>query len=201
MERRAAGPLRVWHLARLSLSCDQGARVPADRGGPIADLLKGGALKTLRTQRTLGYWCKTNPLRNLCGGRLHKWLARWVLRRGRDSTPWPGWPACRLILARFVPENCSSPSTDRVMMDTTMWPVLWNEAQLQRWWRRANYPGTRARLAADALQWPTLSRGSSSLRARCVNPGAGKLSAARGLSARPPRKRSWRHCLGRSCGA
>ena len=32
-----------------------------------------------------------------------KWLKRWVSRRPRGSTPWPGWPASRLILALFEP--------------------------------------------------------------------------------------------------
>jgi len=42
-----------------------------------------------------------------------------LVSRRRDSTPWPGWPACRLILARFVPENCSSHHRP-VTMDTTI---------------------------------------------------------------------------------
>src|SRR5207249_2155553 len=83
-------------------------------GRPKAGLTRGGALKTLKTERAVRYWTKTNPLRSLCGGRLHRWLALWVLGQERDSTPWPGWPACRLILARFAPENCLWPSTDRV---------------------------------------------------------------------------------------
>src|SRR5256884_4673424 len=149
MERRAARRLRVWHLARLVRSCNQGAPVRQGRKEPIAGLSKGGALKTLRTQRAVRYWSKTNPLRNLCGGRLHRWLTLWVLGRGRDSTPWPGWPACRLILARFVPENCSSLSTDRVTMDTTMWPVPWKAEQLRQWWRRRSFRDTRSQSETD----------------------------------------------------
>ena len=80
----------------------------------------------MKTDRSVWYLRKRNPLRHLCGGRLHKWLARWVLGRGQDSTPWPGWPASRLILARYVQENCSSPSTDRVMTDTITWRVRWS---------------------------------------------------------------------------
>src|SRR6267143_1861702 len=82
----------------LVLQAWRGRRVPARPGEPVANLSKGGSLKTLRTQRAVGSAVKKNPLRNLCGGRLHKWLALWVLGRGRDSTPWPGWPASRLIL-------------------------------------------------------------------------------------------------------
>ena len=43
---------------------------------------------------------KANLLRKLCGGRLHRWLARWRADAGMDLTPWPGWPVSRLILAR-----------------------------------------------------------------------------------------------------
>src|SRR5207248_6196025 len=109
---------------------------------------KGGALKTSKTERDVGHWTKTNPLRNLCGGRLHKWLAVWVLGRERGSTPWPGWPACRLILARFVPENCSWPSTDRVTMDTIMWPVRSSWEPGRQSWRKRISRGWQARWAA-----------------------------------------------------
>ena len=54
---------------------------------------------------------------------------------GMDSTPWPGWPASRLILARYVPENCSSPFTVRLTMDTTTWPQLWRAERWRQWWR------------------------------------------------------------------
>src|SRR5260370_17972398 len=156
----------------------------------MADLWKGGALKTLNRQRAARYWSKTNPLRNLCGGRLHRWLTLWVLGRGRDSTPWPGWPACRLILAQFVPENCSSPSTDRVTMDTTMWPVRWNAEQLRRWWRGRSYRDTRAPSEIDALRGPAPSGRSSKWRARGANLGAGKMTPTKSLLAKPPPKRS-----------
>ena len=75
----------------------------------------------MKTDRPVWYLRKRNPLRRLCSGRLHRWLARWVLGRGQDSTPWPGWPVSRLILARYVLENCSSPYTDRVTTDTITW--------------------------------------------------------------------------------
>src|SRR5271154_5570873 len=104
------------------------------------DLLKGGALKTVTTDRRLVFLRKTNPLRNLCGGRLNRWLNLWMLRLGLGSTPWPGWPASRLILARYVPENCSSPSTDRVTMDTIIWLPRLGAGRLPLWWR-VSVPG------------------------------------------------------------
>src|ERR1051325_8385827 len=87
----------------------------------------------VRTKQTLGYSCKANSLRRLCGGRLHRWLTFWWRGRERDSTPWPGWPASRLILEPFEAANCSLPSTDRVTMDTIMWPVLSNAARWRLW--------------------------------------------------------------------
>jgi UDP-N-acetylmuramoyl-tripeptide--D-alanyl-D-alanine ligase len=68
----------------------------------------------VKTDRSVWYFGKRNPLRRLCGGRLHRWLTRWVLGRAQGSTPWPGWPASRLILAPYVQESCSSPYTDAV---------------------------------------------------------------------------------------
>ena len=146
-----------------------------------------------------GYWNKTNPLRNLCGGRLHRWLALWVLGRERGSTPWPGWPVCRLILARYVPENCSWPSTDRVTTDTITWPARWSSAPLQPWWRKPSSHSLRAGWAAAAFPLRTLSRPSSNWLAPFGKPGAGKLPASPVRSARPPRRKFWRPCWARSC--
>ena len=67
---------------------------------------------------SLGPRVKPSSLETQCGGRLVKWLKLWVSRLPRALTPWPGWPASRLILARYSPENCSSPYTVRVTMDT-----------------------------------------------------------------------------------
>src|SRR2546429_8614879 len=144
------------------------------RGEPIGDLSKGGALKTLRTQRGVRYWGKTNPLRNLCGGRLHRWLTLWVLGRGRDSTPWPGWPVCRLILARFVPENCSSPSTDRVTMDTPMWPVRWKAEPLRRGGERGRFRGMETRAAGGGVPRGVTSFRSSNRGAQGGGTGGGE---------------------------
>src|SRR5258708_8278439 len=131
------------------------------RDEPIRNLSRGGALKTLKNERAVGCWTKTNPLRNLCGRRLQRWLAVWVLGRGQDSSPWPGWPVCRLILARYVPENCSWPSTDRVTTDTIMWPVRWSWELWRPWWRKRISGNLRAGGPTAALPWPTLSRHSS----------------------------------------
>src|SRR6266478_6374660 len=152
--------------------CGEGAAIPATLGEPVADLSKGGALKTLRTKRAVGCLGKTSPLRSLCGGRLHRWLALWVLGRGRDSTPWPGWPASRLILARYVPENCSSPSTDRVTMDTIMWAARWGAEQSRRWWRRVSFHDLRGRSARDASPWAKHSKRSSDWRVQYARHGA-----------------------------
>src|SRR5580700_847646 len=156
---------------------------------------------TVKTNRYAGYLRKANPLRHLCGGRLHRWLALWVLGRGRDSTPWPGWPASRLILARYVQENCSLPSTDRVTMDTITWRVRWTREPSPRWWRNHKPAATARASGIAASSWATLSKRSNSSHVRCAKPGAGKLPASQAPWARPQRKRSWRHCWARSCGS
>ena len=78
-------------------------------------------------------------------------------RAGAGLDPWPGWPVCRLILARYVQENCSSPYTDRVTTDT-----ITCRMRLQA--RSAG--GCRGRVASiavyrmgsiECLPWPILS--------------------------------------------
>src|SRR6267378_534754 len=181
--------------------CGEGAGVPATLGEPVADLSKGGALKTLRTPRAVGSAVKKNPLRNLCGGRLHRWLALWVLGRGWGSTPWPGWPASRLILARYVPENCSSPSTDRVTMDTIMWAARSGVEPSRWWWRRVSFRDLRVKSEPDASPWAKHSKRSSNWRGQYAKHGAEKLPGSQVRSVRPQRKRSWRHCWARSCAS
>ena len=56
------------------------------------------------------------------------------------STPWPGWPASRLILVPFSPENCSSPYTVRVTMDTVLSPRHWLAGLRPGWWRASGWP-------------------------------------------------------------
>src|SRR5215472_2210356 len=102
------------------MSRNEGARAPGRMGRPKAGLSRGGALKTLKTERAVQYRTKINPLRSLCGGRLHRWLALWVLGREQGSTPWPGWQAWRVILERVAPENVVSPVAERVTTDTIM---------------------------------------------------------------------------------
>src|SRR5262249_45610718 len=150
--------------------------------------------KTVNTDRRLGALRKANPLRRLCGGRLHRWLRLWVLGRDRESTPWPGWPASRLILARFVLESCSSPSTDRVMTDTSMWRLRWSRAPWRQWWRDRSSRATRDGLATAASPCPTHSTRSKDWAAPYAKPGVAKLPASRGAWARPQRRKSWRHC-------
>src|SRR5579885_3088516 len=135
------------------------------------------------TNRTRRYVSKPNSLRYLCGGRLHKWLALFLPSRERGWTPWPGWPASRLILAQYVPESCSSPSTDRVTMDTIIraWPL--SVARWRRLWRKKDWPDFRKRCEAAAFPWTTPSKRSRSLRARCGAPGTEKLQASRVSSA------------------
>src|SRR5580698_7822355 len=133
---------------------------------------------TVTTNRYAGYLRKANPLRHLCGGRLHKWLALWVLGRGRDSTPWPGWPVSRLILARYVPENCSLPSTDRVTMDTITFRVHWGVEPSLRWWRSRKPTATAMLSAIAASSSRTHSKRSSSLLGRSAKHGAAKLPAS-----------------------
>ena len=151
----------------------------------------------MSTQQTLGYAHKANSLRHLCGGRLHRWLRFWWRGRERGSTPWPGWPASRLILARYVPASCLLLSTDRVTMDTIMLPVHWNAAHLQPWWPRRKWTNFRTRFARAASSWTTPSSRSNNSRALCAKHGAAKLPASRGRSGKPRPKRSWRHCLAR----
>src|SRR5579885_3049892 len=149
------------------------------------------------TNRTRRYVSKPNSLRYLCGGRLHKWLALFLPSRERGWTPWPGWPASRLILAQYVPESCSSPSTDRVTMDTIIraWPL--SVARWRRLWRKKDWPDFRKRCEAAAFPWTTPSKRSRSLRARCGAPGTEKLQASRVPSGRLQPKRFWRHCWAR----
>ncbi len=104
---------------------------------------------------------KPSPLETQCGGRLVKWLKLWVSRLPRASTPWPGWPASRLILARFNPENCSSPYTVRVTMDTIMWLRLWRAEQQPGWWRANASRNTPKKSAENFLRWTTLSAPST----------------------------------------
>ncbi len=151
----------------------------------------------MSTKQTLGYARKANPLRYLCGGRLHKWLAFWWRGRERGSTPWPGWPASRLILAPFESANCLSPSTDRVMMDTIMWPAHSNAALSRLWWPRRKWASFRTRFGPSASLSKTLSLRSNSLPARYAKPGAGKSLVLPARWAKPRPKRSWRHCLAR----
>src|SRR5258708_24440423 len=168
----------VWHLARTTPSGGEGARLTTFS-------YRRRPLKTVNTNRGVGYLRKANSLRHLCGGRLHRWLALWVLGRERGSTPWPGWPASRLILARYVPENCSSPSTDRVTTDTTMFPPRWTGGLSRRWGQTRSYVAIHARAASAAYPWATHSKRSRSLLARCAKLGGGKLQAPRVRSARP----------------
>src|SRR6202043_2430084 len=116
---------------------------------------KGGALKTVKTNRRARYLRNASSLRNLCGGRFYRFLSRCWLRLGRGSTPWPGRPASRLILARYVPENCSSPSTDRVTMDTIMWLPLSSAERWPLWWRNRARVNFRTCCGAPALLWTT----------------------------------------------
>src|SRR5258708_23400379 len=180
----------VWHLARTTPSGGEGARLTTFS-------YRRRPLKTVNTNRGVGYLRKANSLRHLCGGRLHRWLALWVLGRERGSTPWPGWPASRLILARYVPENCSSPSTDRVTTDTTMFPPRCTGGLSRRAWQRRRYAAISARSASAAHPWGTHSKASSSLLGRGAELGAGKLQASRVRSARPLPKRSLQHCWAR----
>ena len=100
---------------------------------------------------------KPSPGETQCGGPLLKWLKLWVSRLPRALTPWPGWPASRLILARFSLENCSSPYTDRVTTDTITWLRLWPRAPRPAWWRAADSRSTRKKSAESFLRWTTRS--------------------------------------------
>ena len=86
---------------------------------------------------------KQSPLETECGGEWRKWLKRWVSRCPRVLTPWPGWPACRLIHALFGPENCLSPYAVRVTMDTVLLPGLWLVERRPGWWRANGHRNTR----------------------------------------------------------
>ena len=86
-----------------------------------------------------------------------KWLKRWVCRFPRGLTPWPGWPACRLILVRFSPENCLSPYAVRVTMDTVLLPGLWLAERRPGWWRGSAHRNTRRKFAENSLLSTTRS--------------------------------------------
>src|SRR5579863_6598962 len=144
---------------------------------------------------------KTDFLRQLCGGRLHKWLTRWRARRGMQSTPWPGWPASRLTLARYAPENFLSLYMGPHTMGTTTWPLRW-KAELRRRWSRSRYSrdipdGCRTAASRCQTHW----KRSTTWHARCEKSGAGRFAGSPGQSVRLQPKRSWRHCLARSSGS
>jgi UDP-N-acetylmuramoyl-tripeptide--D-alanyl-D-alanine ligase len=113
---------------------------------------------------------KLSPLETECGGEWRKWLKRWVSRCPRVLTPWPGWPACRLILGRFSPENCLSPYAVRVTMDTVLLPGLWVVERQPGWWRGSACRNTRRTFAenflsstthsTDCTAWPRVLAGS-----------------------------------------
>src|SRR5258708_15612075 len=149
----------------------------------------------VNTNTTLGFARKANPLRHLCGGRLHKWLAYWWRGPDRGLIPWPGWPASRLILARYVPANCLWPSTDRVTMDTITLPERSNVAPWQLWWPRRKWVNFRTRFARSASSSTTPSWRLSSLPAPCAKHGAAKLPGSLARWVKPRPKRSWRHFL------
>jgi len=74
------------------------------------------------------------------------------------------------VSSRFVPENCSSPSTDRVTMDTTMWLLPWRPRHAA-WWRRpqlfAIFVPSRHPFIAVARHFEA----RSNWRAQYANPG------------------------------
>src|ERR1700740_3273131 len=145
---------------------------------------------------------KQSPLETECGGEWRKWLKRWVSRCPRGSTPWPGWPVCRLILVPFSRENCLSPYAVRVTMDTVLLPGLWLRAQRPGWWRATVRQNTRRKFAQDFLLSRTRSAGCIAWPHALARFG-GKRSrdersgAWRGRSARPPQKKFWRRSWAR----
>ncbi len=118
---------------------------------------------------------KPSPLEALCGGRFNKLRALLGLRRLRGSTPWPGWPASRLTLVRWVAESCSSRYTGRVTMDTLLWAVRcrrsWGRGGRTRAYRRISSRdyGTNFSASATRLQGFNNWRGTfdGMGRARC----------------------------------
>src|ERR1700683_318244 len=84
-----------------------------------------------------------SPLETQCGGPQFKWPKLWVSRFPRASTPWPGWPASRLILARWGLENCSSRYAVRVTMDTTLSLRHFLAGLWPGWWRARGYQNIR----------------------------------------------------------
>jgi len=96
-------------------------------------------------------------------------------RPGTGLDPWPGWPACRLILARFVPENCSSPSRTE-----SRWTRLCGQCSGTGLYRgvvaEGQLPRYRAPVGGRCLAVADTFEALKQLRARCANPGAGKLS-------------------------
>ncbi len=152
-----------------------------------------------RPARTLG---KTSVLRKLCGGRLNRWLTRWRESRGAESTPWPGWPVCRLILARYVrgelfiaihgPRNDGHDYVAAVLESGAVAAVV-AEPVVSR------YPGwmqDRCITVPDTLEaLHTLGT------RRPQRLGQENLRDHRLRRAKPQRKRSWRHCWARSYGS
>ena len=140
---------------------------------------------------------KPSLLETRCGGRLFKWLKHWASRLPPGSTPWPGWPASRLIPEPFSLGNCSSRYTDRVTMDTVLWPALWLAARRLRWWRgvsSAEYPeeirgkavcrGRHARRLCSV--WPLAPAKSGEVRR---SRGTADRRRWRGRWAKPPQKK------------
>ena len=149
-------------------------------------------------ERTSG---KYSVLRKLCGGRLNRWLTRWRENRGVESTPWPGWPVCRLILARYVrgelfiaihgPRNDGHDYVADILESGAVAAVV-AEPVVSR------YPGW---MQDRCITVPDTLEALHAWHGRYEKSGVRKYAGSPGQSARPQRKRSWRHCWARSYGS
>src|SRR5579862_8223014 len=143
-----------------------------------------------------------SPLETQCGGQRFKWPKPWVSRFPRASIPWPGWPASRLILARFGLENCSSRYAVRVTMDTPLSLKHFLAELWPGWWRAKGYKNTPRICGENYSRWKTRSSRCTGWRHELARFGGvrnrGDESVRwRGPLAKQPRKKSLRRLWAR----
>ena len=109
------------------------------------------------------------------------------VRRPGASTPWPGWPVSRLILAPWLAASCSSPYTDRVTMDTIIVAGRWSWARSRRRGARRACRGMPKPYALDCLPFRHARRAAGT-RARRARTWGGGMAAVTGSAGKTTTK-------------